>query len=114
MSSRNVRHVPTSRRVDGIHRRELLNRSIVAYTDSYCFADRDWLSHLVHQIVRTDAVAVGGPNITPEDGHLAACIAACPGQPTHVLESDQQAEHIPGCNMAFRREALELINGFDP
>jgi hypothetical protein len=31
----------------------------------------------------------------------------------HVLESDQVAEHIPGCNMAFRREALEAINGFD-
>jgi GT2 family glycosyltransferase len=88
--------------------------TIVAYTDSDCFADRDWLSHLVHQLERTDAVAVGGPNITPEDGQLAACIAACPGQPTHVLESDQQAEHIPGCNMAFRREALERINGFDP
>src|SRR5439155_4308887 len=28
--------------------------------------------------------------------------------------SDQVAEHIPGCNMAFRREALEAINGFDP
>jgi hypothetical protein len=32
----------------------------------------------------------------------------------HVLESDQVAEHIPGCNMAFRREALEAIHGFDP
>jgi O-antigen biosynthesis protein len=56
---------------------------------------------------------VGGPNLTPEDGWLAACGAAAPGQPTHVLESDQVAEHIPGCNMAFRREALEAINGFD-
>ena len=28
--------------------------------------------------------------------------------------SDQVAEHIPGCNMAFRREALVAINGFDP
>jgi len=45
---------------------------------------------------------------------MAACVAAAPGQPTHVLESDQVAEHIPGCNMAFRREALETINGFDP
>ena len=57
---------------------------------------------------------MGGPNLTPEDGWLAACVAAAPGQPTHVLVSDQVAEHIPGCNMAFRREALEAINGFDP
>jgi hypothetical protein len=41
-------------------------------------------------------------------------VAASPGQPAHVLVDDQTAEHIPGCNMAFRREVLEAINGFDP
>jgi GT2 family glycosyltransferase len=87
--------------------------SIIAYTDDDCFADRNWLTHLVYHFDRCDAVAVGGPNLTPQDGWLAACIAACPGQPTHVLESDQVAEHIPGCNMAFRRAGLEAINGFD-
>src|SRR5205814_9336663 len=88
--------------------------AVVAYTDSDCFADADWLTHLVYQLQRSGAAAVGGPNPTPEDGWLAACVAAAPGQPTHVLQSDQEAEHIPGCNMAFRREALEAINGFDP
>jgi GT2 family glycosyltransferase len=87
---------------------------IIAYTDSDCFADPDWLAHLVYQLERSGADAVGGPNLTPEDGWLAACVATAPGQPTHVLESDQVAEHIPGCNMAFRREALLAINGFDP
>ena len=37
-----------------------------------------------------------------------------PGGPTHVLMSDDVAEHIPGCNMAFEKKALEEINGFDP
>jgi GT2 family glycosyltransferase len=87
--------------------------SIVAYTDSDCFADANWLTQLVYQLQHSDAAAVGGPNLTPEDGWLAGCVAAAPGQPTHVLESDQVAEHIPGCNMAFRRAALEAINGFD-
>jgi GT2 family glycosyltransferase len=87
--------------------------SVVAYTDSDCFADPDWLSLLVHQLQHSGAAAVGGPNLTPEDGWLAACVAAAPGQPTHVLESDQVAEHVPGCNMAFRREALLAVNGFD-
>jgi GT2 family glycosyltransferase len=87
---------------------------IVAYTDSDCFADPDWLTHLVYQLRRSGAAAVGGPNLTPDDGWLTACVAASPGQPTHVLESDQVAEHIPGCNMAFRRDALLSINGFDP
>ena len=30
-----------------------------------------------------------------------------------MLENDQVAEHIPGCNMAFRRETLREIQGFD-
>jgi GT2 family glycosyltransferase len=87
--------------------------SLLAYTDADCFADPHWLTHLVYQFERSDAAAVGGPNLSPEDGRLAACVAAAPGQPMHVLESDQVAEHIPGCNMAFRKAALESINGFD-
>lgn len=87
--------------------------SIVAYTDADCFADPDWLTHLVQRLEETGADAVGGPNISPDDGWLAASINASPGQPTHVLESDQVAEHVPGCNMAFRRDQLAAINGFD-
>ena len=88
--------------------------AIIVYTDSDCFAHPNWLTHLVYQLERCGAVGVGGPNLTPDDGWLAACVAAAPGQPTHVLESDQIAEHIPGCNMAFYKWALEEINGFDP
>jgi O-antigen biosynthesis protein len=87
---------------------------IVAYTDSDCFADPDWLGLLIHQFAKTSAAAVGGPNLTPEDGWLAGCVAAAPGQPTHVLISDDEAEHIPGCNMAFRTSILKEIGGFDP
>jgi O-antigen biosynthesis protein len=87
---------------------------IIAYTDADCYADADWLTHLVYHFERSDAAGVGGPNLTPDDGVVATCVAAAPGQPTHVLESDQVAEHIPGCNMAFRREALLAVSGFDP
>ena len=45
---------------------------------------------------------------------VASCVAVSPGAPTHVLLDDEVAEHIPGCNMAFRREALQAIDGFDP
>jgi GT2 family glycosyltransferase len=87
---------------------------VVAYTDSDCYADPDWLALLVGQLERSGASAVGGPNLTPDDGWLAGCVADAPGQPTHVLEGDQTAEHVPGCNMAFRKEALVALNGFDP
>ena len=60
-------------------------------------------------------MGIGGPNIPPPgDGPVAEAVANAPGGPIHVLLSDQEAEHIPGCNMAFRRSALLEIKGFDP
>src|ERR1035441_9778268 len=50
----------------------------------------------------------------PEDSLVAAAVMASPGGPAHVMLSDHQAEHIPGCNMAFYKEALSQIGGFDP
>ena len=41
-------------------------------------------------------------------------MARAPGGPVHVLIADERAEHLPGCNMAFRREVLEQLGGFDP
>lgn len=88
---------------------------IIAYTDSDTRVDPDWLSYLVQPFLTTEAVGVGGPNVVPEDdGWVAQCVARSPGGPTHVLFNDTVAEHIPGCNMAFRRWALEAVGGFDP
>jgi cellulose synthase/poly-beta-1,6-N-acetylglucosamine synthase-like glycosyltransferase len=88
---------------------------IIAYTDSDCMADPDWLTYLVARFLSSDFAALGGPNLSPpEDGWIASCVAVSPGAPTHVLLDDEMAEHIPGCNMAFRRQALEAIGGFDP
>ena len=49
-----------------------------------------------------------------DDPPIAQCIARAPGGPTHVLLDDRIAEHVPGCNMAFRREALVAIGSFNP
>jgi glycosyltransferase involved in cell wall biosynthesis len=88
---------------------------IIAYTDSDCVVDPDWLHYLVATFLSSGLPAVGGPNLPPpEDSLVAACVAASPGGPLHVLLDDEEAEHIPGCNMAFRREVLEEIGGFDP
>ncbi|PYN16599.1 MAG: hypothetical protein DME05_07830 [Candidatus Rokuibacteriota bacterium] len=60
-------------------------------------------------------VAVGGPNLPPPgDGLIADAVALSPGGPIHVLLTDREAEHVPGCNMAFKKSALEAIGGFDP
>lgn len=87
---------------------------IVAYTDDDARPDPDWLTYLAATFLTTSNVGVGGPNIAPAgDGLIAACVANAPGGPVHVLLSDREAEHIPGCNMAFRRDALAAIGGFD-
>ena len=88
---------------------------IVAYTDADTRVDRDWLTFLVQPFLTSDAVGSGGPNVVPpDDSPIAQCIARAPGGPTHVLLDDRIAEHVPGCNMAFRRDALLAIDGFNP
>jgi O-antigen biosynthesis protein len=87
---------------------------IVAYLDDDAYPDPQWLRYLVTTFRSTDCAGVGGPNLPPPgDGTIADCVANSPGGPIHVLISDQLAEHIPGCNMAFRRGALKAIGGFD-
>jgi O-antigen biosynthesis protein len=94
---------------------EAATGEIVAYTDSDCVADPDWLPYLVAKMEASGLAACGGPNFPPpEDSLVPAAVAVAPGGPTHVLLSDEVAEHIAGCNMAFRREALLDLGGFDP
>jgi glycosyltransferase involved in cell wall biosynthesis len=88
---------------------------IIAFTDSDCRADEDWLYYLVGDLLSSEFAGIGGPNLLPpEDSPVAAAVMASPGGPAHVMLTDRQAEHIPGCNMAFFRWALAEIGGFDP
>ena len=94
---------------------EAATGEIVAYTDSDCVADPDWLNYLVAKMVAGNLSACGGPNFPPpEDSLVPAAVAVSPGGPTHVLIEDEVAEHIAGCNMAFRRDVLLSLGGFDP
>jgi GT2 family glycosyltransferase len=87
---------------------------IIAYIDDDAYPDQHWLRYLALKFLRSDHVAVGGPNLAaPNDGLIADCVANAPGNPTHILIDDDLAEHIPGCNMALRKQALEAIGGFD-
>jgi len=88
---------------------------IIAFTDADARPDPEWLRYLVAAFEATEHAGIGGPNLAPPgDGAVADSVACAPGGPIHVLLSDDEAEHIPGCNMAFRREALEAIGLFDP
>ena len=88
---------------------------IVAYIDDDVYPDPHWLRYLAETFIRTNHAGVGGPHLAPANGDwIADCIAQAPGQPVHVLLADRGAEHIPGCNMAFRKSTLQSIGGFDP
>jgi hypothetical protein len=87
----------------------------VAFTDADCRADEDWLFYLVGDLLNSQFAGIGGPNfLPPEDSPVAAAVMASPGGPAHVMLNDRIAEHIPGCNMAFYKWALEEMGGFDP
>jgi O-antigen biosynthesis protein len=87
---------------------------IIAYLDDDAIPDADWLSHLAATFASGPYAAVGGPNVLPPgSGTVAQCVANAPGGPAHVLLSDRDAEHVPGCNLAIRVGALEEIGGFD-
>jgi GT2 family glycosyltransferase len=87
---------------------------IVAFLDDDAYPDSDWLRYVAASLGPDAHAGTGGPNLPPEDdGWIADCVAAAPGGPIHVLISDREAEHVPGCNMAFRKSALEEIGGFD-
>ena len=94
---------------------EAATGTIVAYTDGDARPDPHWLTYLAAGFQKTTHVGIGGWNLGPEgDGWIADCVANAPGGPVHVLLSDSEAEHIPGCSMAFRKDALAAIGGFDP
>jgi O-antigen biosynthesis protein len=88
---------------------------IVAFTDSDCRADEDWLYYTTGDLLRGGFEGIGGHNfLPPEDSAVATTVMASPGGPAHVMLTDREAEHVPGCNMAFYKYALVNIGGFDP
>ena len=87
---------------------------VIAYTDSDCMPDADWLYYLIAVLTSGSYAGVGGPNISPPAVNwVQAAVAASPGGPSHVLLKDFVAEHVPGCNMAFWRWAFDSVGGFD-
>jgi len=88
---------------------------MVAFIDDDAYPDIHWLKFLAKTIIEGKYVGVGGPNLPPpNDGWKADAVANSPGNPNVVLLTDRVAEHIPGANMMFRKDALNKIGGFDP
>jgi O-antigen biosynthesis protein len=94
---------------------QLAAGELLVYTDDDCRPDEDWLWRIAAAFDDPQWVAAGGPNLPPAPrSEVERCVSAAPGGPCHVLLSDEEAEHLPGCNLAIRKTALEEIGGFDP
>jgi GT2 family glycosyltransferase len=88
---------------------------IFAFTDDDCQPDREWLVRLRRLFATGRYAAAGGPNLPPAPRSWEqAVVCAAPGAPSHVLLDDEEAEHLPGCNLAVTRAAFEKVGGFDP
>jgi GT2 family glycosyltransferase len=88
---------------------------LVAFLDSDAYPIREWPYFLALALDRSTVAGAGGPNFPPpSDGVGAQQVARAPGGPVHVLLGDDRAEHVPGCNMAFWKDALIEVGGFDP
>jgi glycosyltransferase involved in cell wall biosynthesis len=88
--------------------------ALVAYLDSDAYPSPEWPYYLALGLDAPTVGGIGGPNVPPRsDGLGAQVVARAPGGPVHVLLADDRAEHVPGCNMAFRKEVLKQVGGFD-
>jgi O-antigen biosynthesis protein len=88
---------------------------IVAFIDADARCHPHWPYFLALSFEDDGVAATGGPNLPcPEAGLIERSVAASPGNPTEVLVGHDRAEHVPGCNMAVRRQVLTEIGGFDP
>lgn len=88
---------------------------LIAYLDADAYPTPEWPYFLALGMDGPRVGGVGGPNVgPPSDPRAAHVVAAAPGGPVQVLMSDDDAEHVPGCNMAFWRDVLIEVGGFDP
>ncbi len=88
---------------------------IVAFLDADAACHVDWPYHLALSLEEPSVGGTGGPNLPVNSApFVERAVAASPGSAVEVLLSHNRAEHVPGCNMAFRKSVLEEIGGFDP
>jgi GT2 family glycosyltransferase len=90
------------------------NGEILAFTDDDCAPDEQWLVRLGRVFEDGHFAAAGGPNLPPRPRTWReAVVCAAPGAPSHVMLDDEEAEHLPGCNLAVTKAAFDAIGGFD-
>jgi glycosyltransferase involved in cell wall biosynthesis len=88
--------------------------TVIAFTDDDCIVDPDWISALWREFIASPDVAVLGGRVdlhSQEDKPVSIRPFA---DRVRYTDPGQIYGLIMGCNLAVRRESLNLIGGFDP
>lgn len=99
---------------------------LIAFIDDDVVVARDWPENMRRAFQQAGVGLVSGPALVPDDLPLMARLAgsalaskAAGYVAERYLAGDPQPREIKwsgliGCNMAYRREVLERLGGFDP
>jgi len=92
---------PSSARNTGL---SFANGGIIAFTDDDCIPNKDWLSQIKGAFKKNPEIAgVGGKTVTIPENITPL---------THQVEDDLDYS-FPSCNVAYKKEALVKVGGFD-
>jgi len=95
---------------------------VVAFIDSDCIADQDWLKNSLKYFDDKKIGCVGGPNITPQDDtSFGKAVGFVFDQPmfaagstnARIFKQTKPVETIAFCNTICRREMLNELPPFD-
>lgn len=96
---------------------------IVAFIDDDSFVEKDWLKEIVNGFSDDTIGGVGG-RVIQDNISLQTDDSSQVGRITdeglflgffdYVGDKPFKVDYLVGCNMAFRREILEKLGGFDP
>jgi len=90
----------------------------IAFSDADCVMDRDWLANAVKYFDDEKIAGVGGPNLAPENEspfgkavRLLFLFGSLMSGSVYVTDSKKvkAVNSVPGCNVIYRREALEKV-----
>jgi len=94
----------------------------IAFTDSDCIVDRNWIKELVKCFINDKVAGSGGIQLSPEDethfGKRVQKFFDLTGFLGGYIKSSRSEElkevsHNPSCNVMYRKSAFLEIGGFD-
>ena len=94
--------------------------NIIAFTDSDCIVEQNWLTELAKGYSTETIGSVGGNQISPKDetpfGQLVQKTLVIVGFATSYMKTNPtvgETAHNPSCNSSYRTAVFEEVGGFD-